>query len=126
MSASAESEGSALERGHRAPVVPLRSTYADACALQFELCDSPLLYQVPVEVDCPFYPCAKGSYDKYCSLQRWPLHWRAHGRGVALKTLAQRGDALCSVGAMAELINATELVPGQAAREARNVNGFDR
>ena len=37
--------------------------------------------------------------------------------------LAQLGDALCSVGAAAPLIEAAELVIAQAAKERRRVNG---
>ena len=37
--------------------------------------------------------------------------------------LAQLGDALCSVGAAAPLVEATEVVTAQAAKERRSVKG---
>ena len=41
------------------------------------------------------------------------------GHGAPLERLAQLGDALCSVGAAAPLIEAAELVVGQAAKGRR-------
>ena len=45
------------------------------------------------------------------------------GHGSPLERLAQLGDALGGVGAAAEVIEAAELVLGQAAKERRHVNG---
>ena len=46
------------------------------------------------------------------------------GHGAPLEPLAQLGDALGGVGAVAILMEAAELVPGQAAGERRKyVNG---
>ena len=45
------------------------------------------------------------------------------GDGAALERLAQLVDALGSVGAAAVIIEAAELVVGQAAKARRSVNG---
>ena len=45
------------------------------------------------------------------------------GHGAALEALAQLVDALRSVGAAAVMIEAAELVAGQAAKARRSVNG---
>ena len=45
------------------------------------------------------------------------------GHSASLEPLAQLGDALRGVGAAAELIEAAELVTGQAAKGRRSVNG---
>ena len=50
----------------------------------------------------------------WCALQR--------GHGASLEPLAQLGDALGGVGAFAAIINAAELVPGQAATRERGVS----
>ena len=46
---------------------------------------------------------------------------RCHG--AFLEPVAQLGDALCSVGATAAIIEAAELVASQAAKGRRSVNG---
>ena len=45
------------------------------------------------------------------------------GHGAPLERLAQLGDALCSVDAAAQAIDAAELVVSQAAKGRRSVNG---
>ena len=45
------------------------------------------------------------------------------GHGAPLERLAQLGDALGGVGAVTQMIEAAELVAGQAAKERRSVNG---
>ena len=45
------------------------------------------------------------------------------GHGAPLERLAQPGDALGGVGAAVAVIEAAELVLGQAAKERRHVNG---
>ena len=45
------------------------------------------------------------------------------GHGAALEPLAQLGDALGGVGAVTLMIEAAELVVGQAAKGRRSVNG---
>ena len=45
------------------------------------------------------------------------------GHGAALERLAQLGDALGGVGAVTIMIEAAELIPGQAAKQRRSVNG---
>ena len=45
------------------------------------------------------------------------------GHGAALEALAQLVDALGSVGAAAVIIEAAELVGGQAAKARMSVNG---
>ena len=50
-----------------------------------------------------------------CALER--------GHGAPLERLAQLGDALGGVGTVTEIIEAAELVTGQAAKGRRSVNG---
>ena len=45
------------------------------------------------------------------------------GHGAPLERLAQLGDALGGVGTVTEIIEAAELVTGQAAKGRRSVNG---
>ena len=45
------------------------------------------------------------------------------GHSAPLERLAQLGDALSGVGAVADIIEAAELVVGQAAKERMHVNG---
>ena len=45
------------------------------------------------------------------------------GHSAALERLAQLGDALSGVGAVAALVDAAERVVGQAAKGRRSVNG---
>ena len=46
-----------------------------------------------------------------------------HGHVALLERLAQLGDALGGVGAFAVLVDAAEVVSGQAATGARSFNG---
>ena len=45
------------------------------------------------------------------------------GHGAPLETLAQLGDTLGSVGALAKGVEAAELIVGQPAGEGGSVNG---
>ena len=47
------------------------------------------------------------------------------GHGASLEPLAQLGDALCGVGAVAIIVNATELVVGQTVMQRMVSTGAD-
>ena len=52
----------------------------------------------------------------------WASGALERGHGAPLEPLAQLSDALSGVGSFTMLVDAAELVPGQAAKGRRSVN----